>query len=211
MVEVEAGAEPEVEKPKNKPGSQKWREKAERAKEEAEHWKAVALSGAKPEPAKPVQAEGKPQLEQFQTHSDWVEAVTDWKVDQKLKQRETEANNAKIVQSWNEKKAEARKDIPDLDEVLDEMETPSPVASSIIYESDQGPRIAHYLGLNPDELREINRMTPPKAALAVARIEARLAPPKPTSKKVSEAPPPPKPVTASVSSKATPDTRLEVY
>lgn len=213
--EAEPEPEPEPEKPKNKPGSQKWRERAERAKEEAEHWKAVALAGKTAETPKPIQTEGAaPSQDQYETHAEWVEAITDWKVEQKLAAIEAKRQNEKITQSWEEKKAQARQELPDFDDVISDMdEAPAPVVLAVMNESAHTAKIAYHLAQHPEDLRRINRLSPPAAALEVARIEAsftsKATPPAP--KPVSKAPKPPSPVNAPTAPKPSDDGRLEVY
>lgn len=140
-----------------------------------------------PAQAKTPEANGAPTQDQFETHAEWVEALTDWKLEQKLQEREAKAQVQKVTQSWEEKKAAARSEIADFDEVLEDMETPAPVVMAVMAESEHTAKIAYYLGQHPDELRKINQMTPPQAALAVAEIAAGfkkpVAPaPKPTTK-----------------------------
>lgn len=216
----EPGAEPEAElepeKPKNKPGSQKWRERAERAKEEAEYWKAQALSGKPAEP-RPVQTEptGAPTQDQFETHAEWVEALADWKLEAKLKEREAREQSTKVQQSWETKKAEARQELPDFDDVIADMdEAPAPVVLAVMNESTHTAKIAYHLAQHPEDLRRINRLSPPAAALEVARIEAIVGTKKdtpPAPKPVSKAPKPPSPVSAPSAPKPSDDGRLEVY
>lgn len=217
--EPEAEAEPEVEpeKPKNKPGSQKWRERAERNREEAEHWKAIALSGKPAEAPKPIQTDSShaPSQDQYETHAEWVEALTDWKLENKLKEREAREQSTKIQQSWETKKAEARQELPDFDDVIADMdEAPAPVVLAVMNESAHTAKIAYHLAQHPEDLRRINRLSPPAAALEVARIEARFDTKKesaPATKPVSKAPRPPSPVNAPSAPKPSSDGRLEVY
>lgn len=184
--------EDEEDHPKRKSGSQRAREKAMRLEIENEILKAQ-LAGKKPEPEAP-QAVGEPTPDAFENYSDYVKALAKYTYHQEKEQSEAQARNAEVSQSWEAKKTEARKEIKDFDDVVNYMDTPSPAALAVMAESDHTAKIAYYLGTHPDELSRLNTLPPAKAALEVARIEARFtAPPKPTRTSTA-APPPPTPV-----------------
>lgn len=219
--EPEPSPEPEpeptpeqAEEHKKLTGSARARAKAERLAQEVEFWKAEALKGKKPEEThkpEPVQANAAPTQDQFETHAEWVEALTDWKLEQKLQEREAKEQTRKITQSWEQKKEAARKELADFDEVIADMETPAPVVMAVMAESEHTAKIAYYLGQHPDELRKINQMSPPAAALAVGEIVATLKAPKaPTPKPTSKAPAPIKPATPSASAAPSRVTGMEV-
>ncbi len=181
----------QIEAKKKLTGSARAKAKAERLAEENRqlHERLTKLEQTvSPEKTKAAaQTDGAPTQDQFETHAEWVEALTDWKLEQKLLERDQKDQAKKVVQSWEEKKEAARKEIEDFDEVLADMETPAPVVVAVMAESEHSAKIAYYLGQHPDELRKINQMAPPAAALAVARIEAGFTkadppPPKPTTK-----------------------------
>src|SRR5206468_5111195 len=102
----EAGREQETEdqteaKPKKKGGFQRRIDKLNAAKaaaqQEADYWKRLALEKGAGEPKKdqvdskaPATAqsnEGKPNPDNFDTHAEYVEALTDWKTEQNFKKR----------------------------------------------------------------------------------------------------------------------------
>lgn len=191
----------QIEEKKRLSGSARQKAKAERLAAENQALKErLDRLEAKVDPQAKAQAthdNGAPSQDQFETHAEWVEALTDWKLDLRLKEREAREQTAKVVQSWEQKKAAAREELPDLDEVLADMEPPAPVVVAVMAESDHAAKIAYHLAQHPDELRKINQMSPPAAALAVARIEASLTAPKPTPKRTTQAPPPISPVVSS--------------
>ena len=194
--EPEAAEAPEEEeKPHKKSGSQRWKEKAERAKEEAEHWRQVALGSKPAEAPKPS---GEPALEQFETHAEWVKAVVKWD----REEADRQASNKKALDAWEQKKEVARAKFEDFDDALDSADAPNPGVASILMESPVGGELAYHLASHPDEYRRINQLAPPAAALAVARLEAQLSAPKPTPKKTTQAPPPITPVTPSAATPA---------
>lgn len=71
--------------------------------------------------------------------------------------------------------AEARKEIPDFDEVIESADRrkemiPAHVVAAIT-ESDKGPHLAYYLAKNPDEAKRIFALSPAKALLALGKVE----------------------------------------
>lgn len=66
------------------------------------------------------------------------------------------------------------------------------MAEYIFEGSDKGPEVVFYLDAHPAEAADIAKLTPIKAAAAMARLESKLA--ETTEKRVSGAPPPPKEV-----------------
>ena len=146
-------------------------------------------------PAKPAPLDS-PKLEDYGTFAEYNEAAIDYRVQKALQEKDAKESQSKILQSWEQKKAEARKDIPDFDEVLADMDPPAPVVLAVMNASPHTARIAHYLGNHPDEAKEINSMRPEAAALAIGEIAASFKVAKPTEKKESKAPPPLVPVKA---------------
>jgi hypothetical protein len=149
-----------------------------------------------PKPAETPAATGEPKLGDYLTFSEYNTAEIDYRVQKAIQEREAKQQQAQVMQSWEAKKAEARKTIPDFDEVLADMNPPAPVVLAVMNESPFTFQIAHYLGNNPDEAAEINKMSPAKAALAIGEIAATFKAPKPTEKKETKAPPPLVPVKA---------------
>lgn len=171
-------------------GSARAKAKAERLAEDlrqANERIAALERGGKSKGPKAPEAAGKPQQGDFETHAEWVEALTDWKYESREAERKAQEQTQKVTKSWEEKKEAARKELDDFDEVLADMEMPAPVVVAVMSESEHAAKIAYHLGQHPEELRKINQMTPPQAALAVARIEAGFSKvetpaPKPTTK-----------------------------
>lgn len=211
----EAELQDETETHKKKSGSQRWKEKAQREAEEKEYWRQQALKGQAPEAPKPQPApNGKPVLDSYETFDAYNEALMDWKVEQRMAQMEQKTHAEKIQKTWEAKKAEARKELPDFDEVISDMiEPPAPVVLAVMEASDHIAKIAYHLAQHPDELQRINRLAPPQAALEVARIEARFnrTPAPAASKPVSKAPRPPSPVSAPSAPRPSDDGRIELY
>jgi hypothetical protein len=155
--------------------------------------------------AKHTGAEGKPKFEDFDfDHEAYVDALTDWRLNQKLAERET-TEQQRQQQSQEQERAQQFHGRLSAYQAANpgkwEAATQAPVNFTpsmleVIATSDIGPQIAVYLAENLDRADEISRMTPYAAAAALGRLEASMGaakpvatPPKPTS--VTKAPPPP--------------------
>lgn len=211
--------ETEKDKPKKKSGAQRRKERAERAEAEAararveaDHWKAMALKGAgdskeqpktepKPEPA------GKPHPDNYETHVEYVEALTDWKLEQREKDREQQTEKSKLEaeskrllethhareKSFAEKTADYVKVLEDVDNFTDASAT----LEELIVTSENGPEIMYELAKNPEEYERINALHPLAAAREIGKLEAKVAAKesKPIEpKKITNAPKPIEPV-----------------
>jgi hypothetical protein len=179
-------------------GSARAKAKAERLAEENRQLKERLdrlESKVDPKPADSPKA-GEPALDDYASFAEYNAAMIDYRVQKALVERDAKDQSTKIMQSWEQKKAEARKDLPDFDEVLADMEPPAPVVLAVMNASPFTARIAHYLGNHPDEAKDINSMRPEAAALAIGEIAATFKAAKPTEKKESKAPPPLVPVKA---------------
>jgi hypothetical protein len=211
-------AENEGDKPKKKSGSQRRKERAERAEAEVTRLQRLveemALKGAGSEP-KPVKAEmkqvvpdGKPNPDSFETHAEYVEALTDWKTDLKFKARDDEANKAK-AQIAHEQTMKAHFDrvnafkekTDDYEEVIEavgDMKM-SLTLQDLLVTSDHGPELIYELAKSKAEFERVSKLGPIAAALEigklVAKIEAKASPEKkPEPKKLTNAPKPLEPV-----------------
>ncbi|OGP65290.1 MAG: hypothetical protein A3K22_05895 [Deltaproteobacteria bacterium RBG_16_42_7] len=181
-------------------------EEREGARAEAEFWKSQATT------AKPAEQPGikvspqsaKPVSEDFQEYSDYVEALTDWKIEQRdivqaKKQGEAQYVDRmkQVISGFERKVVKALEALPDFETVARDLDMrrlydAMPHVTDAILELEKGPEIAYYLGKNRSKAFELARMHPFQAALEIGRIEARLI--VPISKKVSQALEPIKPV-----------------
>lgn len=181
---------------------------------EAAFWRARAEAAEKP-PAPPAQ---KPTPDKFDDYGAYVEALTEFKADEKVKkalethdQQQTEKQQTETRQStWQQRKAEAAKSIPDLDAVLSASEVPlSAAVQAELLDSEWGPQIAYHLDKHPELAEKLNGLTDKQVAREIGRLEATMtapAPvvegeppadppePPPVVKKTTAAPPPVKPI-----------------
>jgi hypothetical protein len=177
------------------------RRETERLRVELEQKKAEEARTVKPN------TEGKPKEDDFATASEFVEALADWKYEQRSKtERETrQAEEAKQSQSSLQKKVQAdiaafRAVQPDFDEVMEDAAFQStPLMIQELQESDMGPALLYHFAKNPDEANRIAEMTDSrKVAREVAKIEARLtSAPAKKQAPITPTPAPIKPVAAS--------------
>lgn len=204
--------EPEDKKHK-KGGIQKRFDKLTREKveleREREYWRQQALKAAatgNPVEAQnattaPKSTEGKPIPEKFDTHAEYVEALTDWKTEQKLKEREEKASREKVIseqqkvaQTYQEKLAAFKEKTPDfldveadLDEALAEARVaPTAAMSQAFLTAENGPQLAYELAKNPKEFVRICKLDPFTAAVEIgkfaAKLEAKTSAPQQTNK-----------------------------
>ena len=150
-----------------------------------------------PEVAKADQA-GKPVAANFTTYEEYVEALTDWKIEARdaLKAEATarETQQATV----RTQVAAAKQRYADYDDVVNNDLPISAAMAEVMVGSEHGADIAYFLGRNPDVLAAVAKMSPAATGAALARIEAGLnletsvTPPKTPKIAQSKAPAPPK-------------------
>lgn len=194
-----------------------------RARREAEREAAFWRSRAEGQQA-PAPKPEKPTPEKFETYDAYIEALTDWKADEKVrtafdardKASAEKATAEQRASTWAERKAAFAKEMPDNDAVMEASEVPiaGHVAESLL-ESEEGPRIARHLNDHPEIAEKLNAMTATQAAREIGRLEVALKPassatpstpapeveatPAPAEKRATKAPPPVKPIAQSKS------------
>lgn len=140
----------------------------------------------------PVKAEpevapaGKPLPESFQTTEQYLEALTDWKAEQKVSekldnweknQRESRVRQAmqQVAQQHQEREEQARDRYEDYDDVAYNPALPiTDAMAHAIQHSDVGPDLAYYLGTHPKEAERIARLPPLLQAKELGKMEAKL-------------------------------------
>lgn len=212
----ESESEEVEEKPKKKGGFQrridKLNSKISAKESEAEYWKKLALDGAGKKPVEEVESkqesntEGKPSVDDFDDYSNYIEAIADWKAEQKFREFESKreadrvANDRKQVFSAHAKRvesfAEKTEDFQEVIESVDDIHA-SDTVQEVIVSSENGPKIMYELAKNREEYARICKLPPLSAARELGKIEARLdskPPEKSKPKKVTKAPEPITPV-----------------
>lgn len=182
-------------KPKKKSGFQRRIDKLNAAKakvqQEADFWREQALKGAgepktesKKADSTPATAEGEPNPENYDTHSEFVRDLTRWEIKQAEKIRDQEAEQSRL-KSEREKAAKTLRDgiksfketHDDFDDVVESVDDVlmSPVIQQAILSSDNGPELMYELAKNRAEYERINSLEPVAAARAIGRLEAKLS------------------------------------
>ncbi|GEM_PF-1568400 len=177
-------------------------EAAERRAQELEQQRQS--SAGKPASPKPDAQNQRPTLADHDFDQDkYLEALADWRVSQKLAERESQeqerqkqSQEQEIAQQFQGRLSDYQAANPGKWEAA--VQAPinvTPPMMEVIATSDVGPQIAVYLAENLDRADEISRMTPYAAAAALGRIEASLSakpttPPPSPPKSVTKAPPP---------------------
>jgi len=216
----EVKADSEEKAGKKKSGFQRRVEKLNKrlsvAEQEKEYWRELALKNTQnPEKTQPAETtqkaqEGKPSPDDFETHEDYVEALTDWKLEQREKANQEKEFKTKIqnefqakVDAHNErvtKFAEKNADFHDVLEGVDDVKVSSAV-QELILGSENGPELMYELAKNREEFARINKLSPLAAAREFGKLEARLAKASEVQKetKTTKAPKPLTPVSAKTS------------
>lgn len=210
--------ESEKEKPRKKGGFQRRIDKLnaryaeERQQREALEQRLAQLEGAGDSKSKKVEtkveAGGKPSPDDYESHADYVDALTDWKIDQREKAKveheqksKLQTEQQKLIQDHSARVESFKKKTADFDDVLSEVdEIPvSPAVQELILTSDNGPALMYELAKNPEEFERINKLSPLAAARELGRLESKLSAQaseekKPEPKKLTKAPKPIDPV-----------------
>lgn len=184
------------------------------ARAEAEYWRKVATGEIKPakqwaaeRAAEGIQApaipqNSKPQVDQFDTYEDFVEALTDWKVETREADKQAAAEQRKMqekrqtVEEANASRIEAAKTVyDDYDEVtgnLNGIMVPA-VTIEAMQESELSAELFYYLGQNIEEAKKLQTLSVPAQLREIGKIEAKLEKKPLEVKRVSQAPTPIKP------------------
>lgn len=162
------------------------------AEREAAYWRGRAGNGGAVEPGKEsaqtsapeAATKAKPTPDQFDDYGDYIEALTEWKAEDKiakaLAEREAKAaaqEQAKTrATTWEQRQAAARAALPDYDAVVGASDAPVAVhVAEALQESEHGPALAYHLAKHPDVLDRLNGMSPRQADREIGRLEERLS------------------------------------
>lgn len=189
------------------PGARKrltgWARRAQKLdKAEREIDRLRALLAAKPAEAAPVKTEpkkqesstpevkAKPVSTDFKDVDEFLEALSDWKVDQqlasreqtqeqKVKQEAEQARTHEVMRSWdNQVKAvvteAAYADFADV-VLKGGVQYPDFIAQAL-YEDENGVKVAYQLAKEPALLKEIAVLSPAKAIAKIGRLSAKFDP-----------------------------------
>lgn len=213
----------EHEEPKKRLGG--WQRKIQKLERELDYWRETALDRpAKPETTKPAdeKAPKRPSMADFKTLDEYDSAMdeyhekrTDYKIKEALKSARAESDQRseeqKMDDTWQSRVREAKKDYPDFEEVAYASDVPITDAMNLaIKRLENGPAVAYYLGQHVEEAERISNMIPLDQAVAIGRIEARIAGEK-TKAQDEPAPKPRAPKPPTPIKKPTPTAAKDIY
>jgi hypothetical protein len=161
--------------------------KAREQERETAYWRGRAEAReAKEAEAAKAAANKKPEVGDFEDYGAYVEALTDWKADEKIR-----ANNENLRQEsakeraaresrerWTERSNAARNVHPDFDEVLtaaSDVRLADHVTEALD-DSEHSGRLLYSIAKDPSIADRLNAMTPRQAAIELGRMEAKLEP-----------------------------------
>lgn len=162
----------------------------------------------KAEPKKVADSSAKPNPDNFESHSEYVEALTEWKIEQKeqLKTQEKAENEAKqkakeVGQAFKERLETFKEKHEDFDDLLEAATKPNlrldEAAQHALIESEKSAEMLYELAKNIPELERISKLSPIQQIKELGKIEARLtSEPVKEPKKQSTAPAPISPIKA---------------
>lgn len=109
---------------------------------------------------------------------DYLEAVTDYKVQQVIQQQHAQQSAGEKQRYIVSKENEARESYPDFDDAASAFLS-HPLARvqefrDILIDTENPAELSYYLGKNPDELEKISSMTASQATRYIGKLEARL-------------------------------------
>lgn len=150
-------------------------ERAERLQRELEE--------AKPQKEQAPEAT-KPDRANFQNDVEYVEALADWKVDQKLKARDVqqakEANErmqAEMLATAKGRITKALELVPDFQEVTEAADVEvAPVIAGYMQKSEMFAELGYYLAKHPEVVVSLSTLAPDVQLVQIGKIEGTLKP-----------------------------------
>lgn len=146
-----------------------------------------------------------PDPNEFTDVDAYAEALADYKVEQKIAQREQHKQQTTVESAYADREEATREKYTDYDIVYKAPDEGGPAVTPLMAQaikgSEHGPEIAYYLAKNRSESIRIHDLDPVAQVREIGRIEANLSAARP-ARKTSSAPEPIKPVGSRSSSPA---------
>lgn len=191
------------------------RERAEKAERELDAFKT------KSGPAPVEKDSGEPKPEDFKTVAEYTDAIVEFRLDKKWKEKEAAAEQQRLETAartaqaeFNVHIAKVAKEIPDYADVISacEIDMPPYITKYIADSGETGVRLGYHLAKNTDEYDRIAKLSPIRAIAELGKLEVTLEK-KPaaakaadgTTQAVSRAPAPITPLDASSATVVTKD------
>ena len=134
------------------------------------------LKGGERPPAETGPA-AKPQPKDYKDYEQYVEALADWKLQQREQERAQAAQNEyikSIFDDYNSQVEKARETYEDFDEVVGTAAQVPMVAINAMYEMDNGAEVAYFLGQHADVRAELLEWNQPGFKGGVRKILSKL-------------------------------------
>ncbi len=128
------------------------------------------------QPTQP-QGDGRPQRDQFASDADYIESLTDWKLEQRdktVKQEKQQEQLRSMHQKTEKIYAEAEK-APGFDRDDFESLPLTPAIAQAITDSDVAAKLMVYMAANPAEVDRITALSPARQAAEIGKLETRLS------------------------------------
>ena len=179
---------------RRKSGYQRAKFQRDRAREEAEYWKSLALKQQKdpidqkeetPDQA-PANDSSEPREDDFDEYSDYLKALAKWEIKQELKSFKDQNQKQQFkkeaeskANEFTEKMNVYADEVPDYWETLQEADETmgnimSPGLKQAIEDSDHGEKVLYEIAKDLDLYQKLVTLTPLKAAIEVGKIESKI-------------------------------------
>lgn len=141
--------------------------------------------------SQPNQPSGEPKPEHFKTYEEYIDKLTDWKLDQRLAKVQEQTAQHRQAQEKNSYEDQIRENLSkgaskydDFEEAIESIPASAmtDAMAHAIGESEKAADIAYYLGNNHKEAAAIAKLTPVQQIKAIDRLEAKLSAPKNVTK-----------------------------
>lgn len=153
------------------------------------------------------QQKGDLKLEQFDSPETYAQALAQKKAEELVRTRETQKQQQEALTEFHEREEKARDKYADYQQVAYNNDLPvTDFMAESIRQSEIGPEIAYFLGINPKEASRISKLSPLSQAKEIGKLEAKLVSDPIPARKDSKAPAPIEPVTVKSTGTKTFDT-----
>ena len=148
---------------------------------ELEYWRNAAMGVKTPETQTQVQPTAdKPKFADFNDLETYTEAVTDWKLNNALRDMEAKQSAKSVATTYNQRVVEFAKSTPDFQDVVNDFQAEygnslPPEIIQAAMDSDVGPQMAYFLANNTDEVDRIAALAPHRRLIELGKIEDRLS------------------------------------
>lgn len=123
------------------------------------------------------EADGKPSRAQYGDDEGYLDALTDWKLEQRDRannQQRAQVEHQTLAKKTEAMYAEAEKQ-PGFDrDVFNDLNLTRTIATALT-ESDIAPKLMVYMAANPDDVERIAKLSPVKQAAEIGKLEVRLS------------------------------------